>query len=125
MKIKTKLRLGFGFLFLVVIFFGAVSLHYMNKISVSARVILKDNYESLRYAREIRSILDDNDLPLSAAAVEKLKMQLELEQQKITEPGEAKAVADLSGAFTALTRPGSVQSAQRSALRQMHLQLRS
>jgi NtrC-family two-component system sensor histidine kinase KinB len=37
MKIKTKLRLGFGFLFVVVIFFGAISLYCMNQISISSK----------------------------------------------------------------------------------------
>ncbi|MDO7742930.1 MAG: MCP four helix bundle domain-containing protein, partial [Pedobacter sp.] len=62
MKIKTKLRLGFGFLFVVVLFFGAISLYYMNRISVSAKVILKDNYETLSYTRAMRALLDEHEL---------------------------------------------------------------
>jgi NtrC-family two-component system sensor histidine kinase KinB len=124
MKIKTKLRLGFGFLFVVVIFFGAISLYYMNKISISSKVILKDNYESLRYAREIRSILDDNELPLSKAAAEKLSLQLRLEENNITEKGERQAVIALASAFRQLTAPGADLSTQKQMLRGMHLQLR-
>lgn len=40
--------------------FGAFSLLYVNKISISAKVILKDNYETLRYTRAMRSIIDEN-----------------------------------------------------------------
>ncbi|WP_276089306.1 ATP-binding protein [Pedobacter sp. JY14-1] len=124
MKIKTKLRLGFGFLFLVVIAFGGISLYYMNKISSSAKVILKDNYESLKYAREIRSMLDDNELPLSPAAIDQLSEQIRLEEKNITEEGEGKAVAALAGSFRRLTRPGADLSVQKEALREIHLQLR-
>lgn len=123
MKIKTKLRLGFGFLFVVVIFFGSISLYYMNKISVSSNIILKDNYESLKYAREIRSILDDNELPLSKAAAKKISMLLRLEENNITEKGEGQAVIALDSAFRQLIDPGADLSTQKQLLRAMHLQL--
>ncbi|UEG54764.1 HAMP domain-containing protein [Mucilaginibacter daejeonensis] len=106
MKIKTKLRLGFGFLFTVVIFFGALSLFYINEIAKSSRVILKDNYESLRYVREMRKVLDEEPFPLYAANISSFKVYLEKEHQNITEPGEQQAVAALTSAFKALTRPG-------------------
>ncbi|TCC98940.1 HAMP domain-containing sensor histidine kinase [Pedobacter psychroterrae] len=124
MKIKTKLRLGFGFLFVVVIFFGAISLYYMNKISISSKVILKDNYESLRYAREMRTILDDYELPLAQTAKDKLATQLRLEQKNITEKGEGEAVAAFAKAYAELTMPDAGLDAQRAAVRKMHLQLR-
>lgn len=124
MKIKTKLRLGFGFLFVVVIFFGSISLYYMNKISISSKVILKDNYESLKYAREMRTILDDNELPLVPTVRDKLAVQLQLEKENITEKGEAMAVAAFAKAFTELTLPGASPEARRAAVRKMHLQLR-
>jgi NtrC-family two-component system sensor histidine kinase KinB len=69
MKIKNKLRLGFGFLFIVVLSFGAVSLYYIHEISDSAKVILKNNYETLSFAREMRTILDENKLPLNHNAI--------------------------------------------------------
>jgi len=92
MKIKTKLRLGFGFLFIIVLSFGALSLYYMNKISVSSKVILKDNYESLNYSREMRAILDDYPLPFSKNLSLKFNNQLSKEENNITEKGEEQAV---------------------------------
>ncbi|WP_285056285.1 HAMP domain-containing sensor histidine kinase [Pedobacter ginsengisoli] len=124
MKIKTKLRLGFGFLFTIVIFFGAISLHYMNKISISSRIILKDNYETLKYVREMRTILDNNDLPLSEIASSKMVAQLSLEKNNITEQGEGQAVAALIKAFDELKASGTDAAAGREALRKMRLQLR-
>lgn len=124
MKIKTKLRLGFGFLFVVVILFGAISLYYMNKISVSSRVILKDNYESLRYVRLMRTLLDDHELPLNQNTKDEMEAQLRREQSNITEKGEGEAAAALAKAFAELSRPGADLDIQRAALRRMYLQLR-
>jgi NtrC-family two-component system sensor histidine kinase KinB len=102
MKIKNKLRLGFGFLFVVVLFFGAVSIFYINEISESAKVILKNNYESLSFAREMRTVLDDNQLPLSDNAKSVFNKQLVLQEHNITEKGEGQATAALRKNFNIL-----------------------
>lgn len=119
MKIKTKLRLGFGFLFVVVLLFGSISLYYMNQISVSAKVILKDNYETLSYTREMRSILDQNDLPLTPELQKKFAKQLNLESKNVTENGEGEAVVILKQAFKELNDPAQ----QKTALAQIRSQL--
>ena len=124
MNIKTKLRLGFGFLFVVVIFFGAISLYYMNKISISSKVILKDNYESLRFARSMRSILDDSGLPLSETAAGEFAAQLHMEERNVTEKGERQSVDALANAFRQLTATGVDLNKQSQALKEIHLQLR-
>lgn len=114
MKIKTKLRLGFGFLFAVVLFFGAISLFYINEMAKSSEVILKDNYETLGYIRQMRKVLDTNDMPLSAANINRFNTDLAKEKNNITEPGEQLAVTKLVAAFNKLTTPGitPVQQAQ-------------
>ncbi|AMP97428.1 ATP-binding region ATPase domain protein [Pedobacter cryoconitis] len=119
MKIKTKLRLGFGFLFVVVLLFGSISLYYMNQISVSAKVILKDNYETLSYTREMRSILDQNDLPLTTELQKKFTKQLNLESKNVTEKGEREAVNNLKQSFSELTNPAK----QKTALAKIRSQL--
>lgn len=124
MKIKTKIDLGFGFLFLVVIIFGGVSLYYMNKISASAQVILKDNYESMRFVRSMRNIMDDNTLPYSKGTLEKLSAQFRLEANNITEKGEAAAVSALEEDFRKLSSPGSDLKTQEQLVKRAYLQLR-
>lgn len=109
---------------MVVIFFGAVSLYYMNEISLSSKVILKDNYESLRYTRAMRTILDDNKHPLSKKATDQFAKVLSLEQKNVTEPGEGQAVSALASAFQQLTRSGIDVLRQRQALRSLQRQLR-
>jgi PAS domain S-box-containing protein len=128
MKIKTKLRLGFGFLFLVVLFFGVISIYYIQQISKSAKVILKDNYETLSYTREMRTLLDENDLPLTPAVATAFNKQLVKEERNITEKGEHEAVVLLRKAFNELSSPqvniASKQQAEkqlRSHLRQIEL----
>jgi NtrC-family two-component system sensor histidine kinase KinB len=124
MKIKTKLDLGFGFLFLVVIFFGGIALYHMNKISASSQVILKDNYESMKFVRSMRTIMDDNTLPFSTAAVGQLTGQLQLEANNVTEKGEGKAVAELASIFRQLAVPGASLSTQQQLVKQANYQLR-
>ena len=102
MKVKNKLRLGFGFLFIVVFFFGAISIFYINEISNNAKVILKDNYETLNFAREMREVLDENTLPLNPSALSSFNQQLIKEENNITEVGEQEAVRKLRASFTVL-----------------------
>ncbi len=116
MKIKTKLRLGFGFLFGVVIFFGAISLYAMNAISISSKVILKDNYKSIKFVAKMREILEENSLPLSAKASKIFNTQLLLEERNITEAGEQHATNMLKSAFNQLSDPAvSLNDKQRAS----------
>lgn len=92
MKIKTKLRLGFGFLFIIIMAFGAMGIYYVNRISESSKVILKDNYETLRYTRAMEEILNENNLPLDGKALAAFKDNLLAEAGNITEEGEKEEV---------------------------------
>lgn len=124
MKIKTKLRLGFGFLFVVVLFFGATAIYYIQEISKNAKVILKDNYETLSYTREMRTLLDENSLPLTAAITAKFNQQLLKEERNITEKGEHEAVVKLRAAFNKLGQPGLAPNNQQAAEREVRSHLR-
>ncbi|MEQ7801462.1 ATP-binding protein [Pedobacter sp. ASV1-7] len=124
MKIKTKLRLGFGFLFVVILFFGAVSLYYMNEISIRSKVILKDNYETLNYTSNMRSILDEHELPLSPEAKSQFDKQLNLEQKNVTEKGEGKAVDALKLAYEGVIDPLSSLTAKQVSLNKVRKQLK-
>lgn len=118
MKIKNKLYLGFGFLFIVVIFNGLLSLFYINRVTKSARLSLKDNYQTLSYVRQMRSILDEGPLILSIDRLKKFDTYLIKEKNNITEPGEREAVAELEVFFHLLVSQAQsikvLQNAQRS-----------
>ncbi|MGV3705526.1 MAG: ATP-binding protein [Arcticibacter sp.] len=124
MKIKTKLRLGFGFLFIIVLFFGAISLFYISNISLSSRLILKDNYESLKYTRDLRAVLDETTLPFSEKVATDISRQLMLLKSNITEEGEDKAVASLYHAIRRLGVPAAEDLSQQSSLKDVYRQLR-
>jgi NtrC-family two-component system sensor histidine kinase KinB len=107
MKVKTKLRLGFGFLFIVVLFFGTTALYYIRDISENSKVILKNNYESLSFAREMRGILDNNDLPLNNHVIHQFSKYLSQQQGNVTEPGEAYLTRKLGIGFKLLITVGN------------------
>lgn len=98
MKLKTKLRLGIGFLFVMLLLFGAISLHQINRISESTALILKDNNHSLQYAKEMRLLIDRDSLN-NTSSIAKFQNLLNKERENITEKGEAAAVLILSNAF--------------------------
>lgn len=123
MKIKTKLRLGFGFLFLEILFFGFIALYYMNQISISAKVILKDNYNTLTYTRAMRVMLDDNELPLSPNVSARFKALLVKERANVTEKGEGQLVNELHAAFDIVASPSSSSEEKKIALNKIRKHL--
>ena len=99
MNIKTKLRLGFGFLFFVVISFGGISLYHINEIAKRSKVILKDNYKSLVYVNDMRIAIDEQNGNINSKNAVAFDKALKLEERNITENGEQKAVLALRKAF--------------------------
>jgi NtrC-family two-component system sensor histidine kinase KinB len=105
MKIKKKLLLGFGLLFIVVLIFGGVALYYIEVISETSNITLKNNYETLTFTREMRSVLDENDLPLNPRASQAFDNALKKQENNITERGEKEATARVRKEFTLLNDP--------------------
>jgi NtrC-family two-component system sensor histidine kinase KinB len=108
MKIKTKLRLGFGFLFILVLSFGLIALFFLNELSDKSKVILKDNYKSLKYVAAMRNVIDQNQFPLSSTQLAVFRENLKNEGLNITEPGEKVAFQELATAFNILKGPQSL-----------------
>ncbi|MGM9475296.1 ATP-binding protein [Pedobacter sp. GSP4] len=102
MKIKTKLRLGFGFLFILVLSFGLIALFFLNELSDKSKVILKDNYKSLKYVAGMRRVIDENKFPLGGPQRQVFLTHLKNESLNITEPGEKAAFQKLEQAFKLL-----------------------
>jgi len=125
MKIKNKLLIGFGLLFLVVVFFGIVAIYYIEDISEYSKVTVKNNYETLTFTRAMRSVLDENELPLSNKAAGDFENALTKQEHNITEPGEKKATADLRLAFNQLVDPSQSIDKKRLSEKTARLQLSS
>ena len=114
MKIKTKLRLGFGFLFIIVLSFGLIALFFLNELSDKSKVILKDNYKSLKYVAAMRNVIDQNQFPLSSAQLAVFIENLKNEGLNITEPGEKVAFQKLEAAFSMLNNSPSSANKENS-----------
>ncbi|MFD0940207.1 ATP-binding protein [Pedobacter boryungensis] len=124
MNIKTKLRLGFGFLFVIVIAFGAISLYHINEISTKSKIVLKDNYKSLVYVNQMRVELDKQNGVINEKNKNAFEKILKEEENNVTEKGELQAVLALRKAFRDLTFKGISAKNQSDALNSLHLQLR-
>lgn len=101
MKIKTKLNLGVGLLFTLIIILALVSAFYIFSIKKDTQNILKANYITLEYSRNMLSSLDEmaNNETKSILFFEtNLKKQL----INITEAGEKKASYNLLHNFNLL-----------------------
>ena len=100
-------------------------MYFMDRISESAKVVLKDNYKSLKFSGKMRSILEDHSLPLSASVNKEFALQLSLEANNVTEPGEGKAVEMLKNAYLKLSSPTSSAGDLQIALSNARQLLRS
>lgn len=86
MKIKTKLTLGVGLLFVMITLLTLLSSIYINKLSNNSKNILTDNYNSIVYCRQMLIALNND---ISKPETQQLfKVNLDKENQTITEIGE-------------------------------------
>ena len=96
-RLKTKLSLGLIFLFLVILLFGILGIFYINRLSNDAQLILKNNHESLVYANNMLTALEN--LKVRKDALEQFAANLKLQQKNITETGEKEATELLTKNF--------------------------
>ncbi len=106
MKIKTKLRLGFGFLFIIVLSFGLIALFFLNELSDKSKIILKDNYKSLKYVSAMRKVIDENTFPLTPKQAQVFEKNLKEEGTNLTENGEKLAFQRLENTYKGLSTKG-------------------
>ena len=59
MKMQKKLSLGLGFLFFIIIAIAFFSSYYIQKLSRESDNILKNNYDSIVYSKNMINALDD------------------------------------------------------------------
>ncbi|MBI5372511.1 MAG: HAMP domain-containing protein [Sphingobacteriales bacterium] len=98
-KLKTKVAGGGIFLFALLMLVGAVSFYYFNRITGEAKDIIKDNYETLNYARDMLKEMDGFRSSDSLAAYSNFEKTLRLQERNITEPGERELTESLRNNF--------------------------
>jgi PAS domain S-box-containing protein len=102
MTIKNKLRAGFGFLFLLAFICCGLSIWFLNRLSADASLILKDNYETLQYVRNIGNALDQNELALNSKQISIIEANLVKQEHNVTEPGEQQLTDSLRSKYMQL-----------------------
>jgi hypothetical protein len=119
MILKTKLTLGLGFLFAIIFSLAFFCAYYVEKLADNAQTILRDNYDSLVYSRNMSAALDDMRtaidnsifnpkdnkqaadyyLQLFDSGRTEFEKNLKAEKNNITEIHEKEYVDTLSGAY--------------------------
>jgi PAS domain S-box-containing protein len=97
MKIKTKLTLGVGLLFLMIVLLSVVSAINIYKQKSDTEKILIANYNSLEYSKNMMLALDK--ISEDSTQTEIFKNNLVLEGKNLTEIGEADAYQSLRSHF--------------------------
>lgn len=112
-SIRTRFTLGMVFIFLIILVLSVFSGFYLNKLSKKTSAILKENYLSVVYAREMsEGIMNINQEITTSFLTNKnsdsLKIEKELsvvnkslqsEKNDITEPGEGDLVSGIETDF--------------------------
>ena len=103
MKIKTKLNLGVGLLFLIIIILSLVASFYVFSIKKDSENILKANYNTLEYSRNMLLSLDEMNADQEKAIVV-FETNLIKQIANITEAGEDNATYNLQKVFNFLKK---------------------
>ena len=110
MNIKTKLSLGTGFLFFVILLFGILSMVSIYRLKTASALVLKNNYETLVYSNNMQEALDKlND---DASFKNVFEQNLRKQQNNITEHGEKEVTQKIFENFQLLgtsTKPDSLK----------------
>lgn len=95
MKIKTKLTLGVGLLFLLIILLSVVGAKYINELKKDTENILVANYHSLEYSRNMLTSLEEG----TEKAYLKFEINLQNQEKNITEIGEPEVTSEIRNSF--------------------------
>ncbi|MBK8565532.1 MAG: HAMP domain-containing protein [Saprospiraceae bacterium] len=127
MKIKTKLTLGVGLLFLLIVLLATIGARQIWKLSEETKSILKANYNTLDYVRNMFSALDD--LNTDTTAIYFFQENLVKQQKNITESGEKEATEKLRNDFEQLIKnPSNAElsaSIRKDLIEIMHLNMKA
>ncbi len=108
MKIKSKLYLGLGLLFALIIIVASMSIFYINALKKDTNNILVANYNTLEYSRAMFIALDD--LPKNPAAFNEFEKNVKKQEANITELGEEEITSAIINQLALLkTYPDSLE----------------
>lgn len=126
-RLKTKITLGVLFLYIMLLVVSVLGYYYLSRLNEKAKIILKDNYESLEYSKNmlvsLESLPQHRDSALRAFAA-----NLQKQQANVTERGERDATAAVSNLFARISKntaysPADVAAIKRSIYHIMDLNM--
>jgi len=100
LKIKTKLTLGVGILFILIIILSVIGTYYINALAKDTKNILVANYNTLDYSRQMLISLEK--LPNDSNAVNNFRTNLSKQENNITEIGERETTGQIHQIFEQL-----------------------
>jgi len=100
MKIKAKLTIGVGALFLLILTLAVVSGWFVNQLKKDTNNILVANYNTLQYSRNMLLALEDVTKDKTALGI--FEKNLNLQHQNVTEIGEKEATSLIIKHFNSL-----------------------
>ena len=131
--IKSKITLGLGFLFLIILLLSGMGAYYLYQLSRSAEATLKDNYRSVAYAQHLNDALGDlRDAYLAGGPAAEatagqargaFERNLVDEQRNITEPGEGQLVDSVAAGFRQFLLVVPAATDSRAAYQQLRHQV--
>lgn len=107
MKIKTKLRLGLGVLFLMILALSLIAAGYIYVLKEDTENILQDNYKTLDYSRSMFLAIDQ--VHTGAGAWASFEQNLKEQQANVTEPGEREVTGKIAGHYNSLKQDSDNQ----------------
>ncbi len=102
MKIRTKLQLALGTLFLLIAILSAFAIRQVNLLAQDTKNILVANYQSLDYSRNMLKAIDADTL--SANNLNQFKLYLNKQLANITEVGEKEFTTELQQQYISLEK---------------------
>jgi len=108
-RLKTKITLGVLFLYIMLLLVSILGYYYLNRLNEKAKFILKDNYESLEYSKNMLVALEDMQQH-RGAAMEVFSANLKKQQANVTERGERDATAEVTRIFELLQKDSTIDA---------------
>jgi PAS domain S-box-containing protein len=102
MTIKNKLRAGISFLFLLALLCCGLSIFYLTRLSGDAKNILKDNYKTVQYMKDIAVAIDAGTGSLNKEQVNLIEDNLVKQEHNVTEHGEQRLTDSLRSKYEQL-----------------------
>lgn len=91
--IKSKIAVGIGALFILLLTISVVAFIYINRLSHRTENLLTANYKTIQYCNRMMHAI--NTMHLDSQKIQAFETNLQLQEKNVTEPGEQKATQKL------------------------------